>query len=839
MDSGETHRARNVMGLRFPLPSAALFAVLVVVCLVDHCRAEFRTWTAAAGGFTAEAEFVELRDGTTVRLRMKEGGGERDIPLDKLGAADQTYVREQLAKRAGKSAALAALEEAASKCRSAEEELRLYRVFHDDPKTSDADCRAVLPRLDELKELAAKKMLKVAGKWLTPDEVKKNRLEANGLLQQGLELLRLGQEDASRKKFAAASALEPDSVRAEFLLGMIYCLKNRDLAKAKQYFESCLTREPQNVAVLNNLAVVELKRNEYAPALVHWRAAIAAGSSQAVVQNLGRAAFLVQKGRLVMAKSLIADYSDAYVSQLGKNKFGPVSEELGWLYILLDKELLNLDTEEKEQAKALDIIPPPDDEGLEVVGSGTGFVVYPNYVVTNAHVVNAGTAYEIQAPDGPKGKTLKAKLIAKSEKPDLAVLLCEDLHAGSLPIDPNIAGRGTDIMIFGYPHTGMLGATLKATRGVISALPDPALDEMYLYDAVVNPGNSGGPVCDQKGNVVAVETIGVMTEGKYGGGIPSRDLLKFLKKNISNFVEAPLGTKAMDWPEVDQRVGPSTVLIWARKKVGVGEKPADAGGVNYIEDASCTACSRLKTPNAKCPVCNGTGVDQELLARKVAIGKIAGIGTGTPSPATPGRTPPPPRRPGDAPAGPIKDDTGQRFPQAALAGEMAAFVRGGVQGKKTSDTELEGRGEIPFREVPPGGAMLIGFEFGFGRFVSKLTINGIRPIYLSSQGKTAGNWYGPQSLVPVAHIEARTGYAVGGVKIKSGLSIDSISVVFMKVRGTELDPTDTYESPAYGDGDLARTGMLGGNGSILVGIQGRMSRRDGDVDSLGLIMLPK
>ena len=43
-------------------------------------------------------------------------------------------------------------------------------------------------------------------------------------------------------------------------------------------------------------------------------------------------------------------------------------------------------------------------------------------------------------------------------------------------------------------------------------------------------------------------------------------------------------------------------------------------------------------------------------------------------------------------------------------------------------------------------------SIGTGQFVSKTTINGVRPIYLTTQGRIAGNWYGPPSLRPVVHV---------------------------------------------------------------------------------------
>ena len=51
---------------------------------------EVRTWTAAEGGFTTEAEFVALKPGNVVSLRLKDGK-QREIPLDKLSDADRAY----------------------------------------------------------------------------------------------------------------------------------------------------------------------------------------------------------------------------------------------------------------------------------------------------------------------------------------------------------------------------------------------------------------------------------------------------------------------------------------------------------------------------------------------------------------------------------------------------------------------------------------------------------------------------------------------------------------------------------------------------------------------------
>ena len=61
---------------------------------------ELRKWTATQGGFTTEAEFVALKPGDVVSLRLKDGQ-QRDIPLDKLCDADRAYVRQATGTSAG------------------------------------------------------------------------------------------------------------------------------------------------------------------------------------------------------------------------------------------------------------------------------------------------------------------------------------------------------------------------------------------------------------------------------------------------------------------------------------------------------------------------------------------------------------------------------------------------------------------------------------------------------------------------------------------------------------------------------------------------------------------
>src|SRR3569833_2468302 len=206
-----------------PRKFQALCCALALLTASHACAGELRIWHAATGGFTTEAEFVSLVDGKLVRLRLKDGT-QRDVPLDKLTLDDQALARKLAT--ASTSAAptderLAKLERETTRSRSAEDALRLYRIYREDPATTDDQRKVTDARFTELQGLAAKKMMRVNGKWASADEYAKKRKDADALMKQGLELLRLKQGDTFRQKFAEASALEPDDIRADFWVGML------------------------------------------------------------------------------------------------------------------------------------------------------------------------------------------------------------------------------------------------------------------------------------------------------------------------------------------------------------------------------------------------------------------------------------------------------------------------------------------------------------------------------------------------------------------------------------------------------------------------------------------
>jgi S1-C subfamily serine protease len=134
--------------------------------------------------------------------------------------------------------------------------------------------------------------------------------------------------------------------------------------------------------------------------------------------------------------------------------------------------------------------------GCGVLQEGSGFVVAPGEVVTNAHVV-AGVAHPIVL-DGASRHPAAAVLF--DPRLDIAVLRVPGLDDPALPIDTDTVDRGTSGVVLGYPEGGPftyrpagVAASFMAT-GLDIYGKTQTLRQVYQIDSVVQPGNSGGPL---------------------------------------------------------------------------------------------------------------------------------------------------------------------------------------------------------------------------------------------------------------------------------------------------------------------------------------------------------
>lgn len=143
--------------------------------------------------------------------------------------------------------------------------------------------------------------------------------------------------------------------------------------------------------------------------------------------------------------------------------------------------------------------------GENVLYGGTGFAISNDgYVATNYHVVNGSNAIYIQTPKGDK----KAFIVAREPVSDIAILKIEDkdfrFTKSTLPysISENTSGLGQQVFSIGYPNDDIV-----YNQGYISCQKGYGGDtESYQLEMTANPGQSGSPVFDKSGNVIAVIT---------------------------------------------------------------------------------------------------------------------------------------------------------------------------------------------------------------------------------------------------------------------------------------------------------------------------------------------
>ena len=142
--------------------------------------------------------------------------------------------------------------------------------------------------------------------------------------------------------------------------------------------------------------------------------------------------------------------------------------------------------------------------------SGTGFVVAPGRIMTNNHVV---AECDRTVARNAAGVRVNARVLATDTRRDLAVLAVpQDLGpALAFRADPAVR-RGETVVIYGFPLYGLLSSGPTLTTGVLSALSgikDSSLN--FEITAPVNPGNSGGPLLDDHGNVIGVVVAKINT----------------------------------------------------------------------------------------------------------------------------------------------------------------------------------------------------------------------------------------------------------------------------------------------------------------------------------------
>jgi len=170
-------------------------------------------------------------------------------------------------------------------------------------------------------------------------------------------------------------------------------------------------------------------------------------------------------------------------------------------------------------------------------GQGTGFLLDDKgHVITNFHVIDGAKKITIKGINGDYATTLEATVVSSDKVNDLALLkinssLVKFTNPPYAIISSKATNQGEKVFALGYPIKDIMGNEIKVTDGIINSKSGyKGSISQFQFSAPVQPGNSGGPLFNEAGEVIGIVTAKLNPEFVESAGyaIKSDYLLFFL-----------------------------------------------------------------------------------------------------------------------------------------------------------------------------------------------------------------------------------------------------------------------------------------------------------------------
>ena len=180
----------------------------------------------------------------------------------------------------------------------------------------------------------------------------------------------------------------------------------------------------------------------------------------------------------------------------------------------------------------------PDSSELLQAASGSAFSVsFDGYLVTNNHVIEGCENVRVHS----EGRVIDAAVISRDPGNDLAVIKANFRPAAVFALRESNPQLMQEIYVAGFPFGQNLSSSVKVTKGIVSSLTGLGNNFSNIQiDAAIQPGNSGGPIFDDNGNVlgVAVSSLDIKFALENFDAIPQNTNFGIKANIVSNLLSS-------------------------------------------------------------------------------------------------------------------------------------------------------------------------------------------------------------------------------------------------------------------------------------------------------------